>query len=163
VAEARAEGTDSVVVLVHWGFEYEYYPDPHFMVLARRIVAAGADLVVGSGPHVAQPAEICHVNRPEEVPGIGTCSLRTADGQPRTAAVLYSLGNFGTIMATVPCQVGLVATVSLDPDVTGLGWSAVATVEDPPWVRPLDDLLDDPELAAEWARLDGHLGSDWRR
>ncbi len=163
VADARADAADSVVVLVHWGFEYEYYPDPHFMVLARRIVAAGADLVVGSGPHVAQPAEICHVNHPEQVPAIGTCSLRTDDGRPRTAAVLYSLGNFGTIMATVPCQAGLVATVSLDPDVTGIGWSAVATVEDPPWVRPLVDLLDDPELSAESARLDDHLGSSWRR
>ena len=112
---------------------------------------------------MAQPAEICHVNHPEQVPAIGTCSLRTDDGRPRTAAVLYSLGNFGTIMATVPCQAGLVATVSLDPDVTGIGWSAVATVEDPPWVRPLVDLLDDPELSAESARLDDHLGSSWRR
>jgi len=163
VATARADGADSVVTLLHWGFEYEYYPDPHFMVLARRIVAAGADVVVGSGPHVVQPAEICHVNRPDEVPGIGTCSIRTDDGEPRTAAVLYSLGNFGTIMATVPCQVGLVADVSLDPDVTGLGWAAVATVDDPPWLRPLDELLDDPEAAAEQTRLVDHLGVGWRR
>ncbi len=163
VAAARADGAASVVVLLHWGFEYEYYPDPHFMVLARRIVASGADLVLGSGPHVVQPAEICHVNRPERIPGVGTCSIRTPDGEPRTAAVLYSLGNFGTIMATVPCQVGLVASVTLDPDVTGLGWTAVATVDEPPWVRPLDGLLDDPELETESARLDAHLGADWRR
>lgn len=163
VATARAGGAESVIALLHWGYEYEYYPDPHFMVLARRIVAAGVDLVVGSGPHVVQPAEICHVNRPEEIPGIGTCSIRTDDGEPRTAAVLYSLGNFGTIMATVPCQVGLMASVTLDPDVTGLGWTAVATVDDPPWLHPLDELLDDAELAAESARLDAHLGSDWRR
>ena len=162
VAAARADGADSLVALLHWGYEYEYYPDPHFMVLARRIVAAGVDLVVGSGPHVVQPAEICHVNRPDRIPGIGTCSIRTHDGEPRTAAVLYSLGNFGTIMATVPCQVGLVASVTLDPDVTGLGWTAVATVDDPPWVRPLADLLDDGELAAESTRLEGHLGPDWR-
>ncbi len=163
VAAARADGADTVVALLHWGYEYEYYPDPHFMVLARRVVAAGADLVVGSGPHVVQPAEICHVNRPEHVPGVGTCSIRTDDGQPRTATMLYSLGNLGTIMATVPCQVGLVATVSLDPDVTGLAWSAAATVDDPPWVEPLDDHLDDPELAAESSRLDDHLGAEWRR
>ena len=162
VANARAGGADAVVVLVHWGFEYEYYADPHFMVLGRQMIAAGADVVVGQGPHVAQPAEICAVNDPEQVPGIGTCSIRTDDEQPRTAAILYSLGNFGTIMRTAPCEVGLVATVTLDPDVTGLGWAAAATV-DGPEIHPLDDLLDDDELAAEAMRLDDHLGAGWKR
>ncbi len=159
---------DAVVVLLHWGFEYEYYPDPHFMVLAREIIAAGADLIVGSGAHVLQPPEICAVDTPEQVPGIGTCSVRATNGEeePRTAAVLYSLGNFGTGMATIPCQVGMVATATLDGrDVTGLGWAAAATVEGPdgPEVRPLEELLDEPEYAAEADRLDAHLGTGWRR
>lgn len=162
IAEARAAGAESVVVLLHWGYEYEYYPDPHFMVLAREIIAAGADLIVGEGPHVVQPPELCHVNQDGFTPGIGTCALSTADGEPRTAAVLYSLGNFATSMLTVPCQVGIVATVSLDPDVTGLGWEAVATV-DGPSVVPLADALEDEDLAAESARLDAHLGAGWRR
>jgi len=163
VTAARADGAEVVVVLLHWGFEYEYYPDPHFLVLGRRIVAAGADLVVGHGPHVVQPPEICWVNHPEVVPGVGTCSVRSPDGEPRTAAILYSLGNFGTIMATVPCQVGLVASVTVG-DGIGLGWSAVASVtgEDGPEIRALVDLLDDPELASEASRLDEHLGAHWR-
>lgn len=162
IEAARAEGAASVVVLLHWGYEYEYYPDPHFMVLAREIIAAGADLIVGSGPHVVQPPELCHVNDPDRAPGVGTCAITTEDGAPRTAAVLYSLGNFATDMNTVPCQVGLVATVSLDPDVTGLGWAAVANV-DGPAVVPLDDALEDPDLAEEDARLREHLGEGWRR
>ena len=120
-------------------------------------------MVVGQGPHVAQPVELCQVNRPEEIPGIGVCSVRTDDGEPRTAAVLYSLGNFGTVMATVPCQVGLVATVTLAPDVTGLGWVAVATVDGPTSLVPLDSVLGEPDLAAEADRLDAHLGTGWRR
>ena len=162
VTAARAAGADAVVLLVHWGFEYEYYADPHFMVLGRQMIAAGADVVVGQGPHVAQPAEICAVNDPEEIPGVGTCAIRTDDEEPRTAAILYSLGNFGTIMHTAPCEVGLVATVSLDPDVTGLGWAAAATVGGPE-IHPLGGLLDDPGLAAEAARLDDHLGTNWKR
>ena len=43
-------GAQVVVVLLHWGFEYEYFTDPHFMILARKMVAAGADVVAGSGP-----------------------------------------------------------------------------------------------------------------
>ena len=165
IAQARADGADSVVVLAHWGFEYEYYPDPHFMVLGRRVVSAGADLVVGQGPHVVQPPEICDVNRPELSPGVGACSVRDASGEARTAAILYSLGNFGTDMHTVPCQTGLVATVSLDPDVTGLGWAAQATVDgdEGPEILPLDQLLDDPELTEEAARLEDHLGTGWMR
>ncbi|MCB9674906.1 MAG: CapA family protein [Alphaproteobacteria bacterium] len=165
VAEAR-DAADHVVVLLHWGFEYEYYPDPHFLVLAREIVAAGADLVVGEGPHVVQPPELCHVNQPDVVPGIGTCSLRTDDGEPRTAAVLYSLGNFGTDMFTLPCQVGIVATVSLDASgVTGLGWEAVASITEAgePLVVPLTTMAGDPDYDAEAARLEAHLGAGWKR
>jgi poly-gamma-glutamate synthesis protein (capsule biosynthesis protein) len=165
IETARADGADSVVVMTHWGFEYEYYPDPWFMVLGRRIVAAGADLVVGQGPHVVQPPEICHVNQPEHIPGQGSCSVTDGGDQPRTAAILYSLGNFGTDMPTVPCQVGLVATVSMDPDLTGLGWAAQATVqgEQGPEILALDDMLEDPDLADEAARLEEHLGASWRR
>ncbi|MEZ4317896.1 MAG: CapA family protein [Myxococcota bacterium] len=165
ISEAR-DDAGLVVVMLHWGYEYEYYPDPHFMQLAREIVAAGADLVVGQGPHVAQPPELCTVNQPDHVPGIGTCSVQTADGVPRTAAVLYSLGNFGTDMLTIPTQVGLVATVSLDSaGVTGLAWEAVASVKvgAEPLVVPLATLLDDPLYAEEDARLRAHLGSHWIR
>jgi len=162
--EEASDRVDLVVVLVHWGFEYEYYPDPHFMILAREIIAMGADLVVGQGPHVAQPPEICSVDQPDVVPGIGTCSIRTERGEPRTAAVLYSLGNFGTEMLTVPTQVGLVATVSLDSTgVTGLGWQAVASIkrDGQPLVVPLSSLTDEPAYAEESARLALHLGSSW--
>lgn len=162
IQEARAEGAETVVVMPHWGYEYEYYPDPHFMVLARQIIAAGADLIVGTGPHVVQPPELCAVNDLDLDPGVGACSITTDDGEPRTAAVIYSLGNFATVMSTLPCEVGVVATVSLDPDVTGLGWSAVANVAGPA-VIPLADALDEPDLAAEDARLEAHLGAGWRR
>lgn len=164
IASARSNGAQSVVLMLHWGFEYEYYPDPHFMILARELITLGADLIVGSGPHVVQPAEICAVNQPEFVPGVGTCSIRTDDGEPRTAAVLYSLGNFGTKMATTQCQAGLVATVSLNPDVSGLGWAGAVTVDGEKGreIQPMDTLLGDSEWATESARLDAHLGASWR-
>ncbi len=168
VARVRAEGAEVVVVMVHWGFEYEYHPDPHFLQLGRGLVEAGADLVVGTGPHAVEPAEICAVNRPTLAPGIGRCSVRTADGRPRTAAVLYSLGDFGTELSTLPLQVGVIATVSLRADVgvTGLGWDPVATVSasgDRKEVVPLGDLLGDEAYAAESARLDALLGTSWKR
>ena len=165
VAAARAAGADIVVVLPHWGFEYEYYADPWFLQTGRRIVEAGADLVVGHGPHVVQPAEICAVNDPAIVPGVGTCSLRDG-GEPRTAAILYSLGNFDTVQPTVEVQTGLVATVEVGPGgVSGLGWEAITTVPggDGKEVVPLESLTDDGEYAIELGRLRAHIGAAWER
>jgi poly-gamma-glutamate synthesis protein (capsule biosynthesis protein) len=163
IEQARAGGAQSVVVMLHWGFEYEYYPDPHFLVLAREIIASGADLIAGSGPHVVQPPELCYVNHPEVVPGVGTCSLQTEDGQPRMAAVLYSLGNFATTMATLPCQAGIAAMVTLNPDVTGLGWKGLVSVRGESGIEvvPLSK-AEGEEVEAEAGRLEEHLGAGWK-
>ena len=164
VADIAAVNADTVVVLVHWGYEYEYYADPHFQVLARDLVSAGADLVVGQGPHVVQPAELCHVERPHVIPGIGTCSVR--GDRERTAAVLYSLGNFATPQPTLPLQTGIVATVSLTPDgdVQGLGWAPVATtdIDGLRTVVPAEQ-VEGLAMEGELRRLEAHLGTSWRR
>lgn len=170
IAAARSEGAEIVVVLPHWGFEYELFADPHFLRLGRRLIEAGADLVAGQGPHVVQPAELCHVNRPEVVPGIGTCALRTDDGLPRTAALLPSLGNFGASpsLARPELRAGIVAHVGLraGEGVTGLAWEGVVSLregEGAPLV-PLDQAAqDDADQAAEAERLAAHLGTGWRR
>ncbi len=160
---ARDVGATHSVVMLHWGYEYEYWPDPHFMQLAREIIALGADVVVGHGPHVVQPAELCTVDIPVAVPGMGRCSVRSIEGRPRIAAVLYSLGNFGTTMATLQAQVGLIGSVSLDSfGVSGLGWEAVVSV-DGPTVVPIESRLDDPAVLSELERLDRHLGTSWKR
>ena len=164
IRAARDAGADTVVVLVHWGYEYEYYPDPHMMQWGRELVIAGADVVVGSGPHVVQPPELCQVNAGEGEAGVGACRLRTDDGEPRTAAILYSLGNMGTVMRTEACQVGVVTTVSLDPDVTGLGWTAAAATRTGPGPLSLPmNQVTDEALLAEYARLQAHLGTEWER
>ena len=56
---------------MHWGWEDEGYPSERQRVFARRMLDAGADMVVGSHPHVTQGAEIYK-------------------GKP----IVYSLGNF---------------------------------------------------------------------
>jgi poly-gamma-glutamate synthesis protein (capsule biosynthesis protein) len=48
---------DIVVVSPHWGIEYAPKPEPWQVELARRMIDAGADLVVGHHPHVVQPVE----------------------------------------------------------------------------------------------------------
>jgi poly-gamma-glutamate synthesis protein (capsule biosynthesis protein) len=62
---------DLVVVCPHWGVEYATAPTRQQEELARKMIDAGADLVVGSHPHVVQPL-----------------------AQYRGRWVAYSLGNF---------------------------------------------------------------------
>jgi poly-gamma-glutamate synthesis protein (capsule biosynthesis protein) len=74
VREARSRA-DLVVVSVHWGNEYQRQPTKRQRDIAKRLVEAGCDLVLGHHPHVLQPAEI-------------------VEAGGRKALVAYSLGNF---------------------------------------------------------------------
>ena len=54
---ARAAGADWVVAVVDWGTNYDTV-QPQQRYWAEVLAAAGYDLVVGSGPHIAQPIEM---------------------------------------------------------------------------------------------------------
>ena len=51
---------DLVIVCPHWGVEYAEKPSPEQVDLAHQMIDAGADLIVGSHPHVVQPIEKYH-------------------------------------------------------------------------------------------------------
>jgi poly-gamma-glutamate synthesis protein (capsule biosynthesis protein) len=50
--------SDLVIVYFHWGREYSYEIDPVQTELAHLAIDSGADLVIGSHPHVLQPLEV---------------------------------------------------------------------------------------------------------
>lgn len=70
IKELKAQ-CDYVVVYVHWGIEREEKPEDYQQTLGQQYIDAGADLVVGSHPHVLQGVEFYK-------------------GKP----IVYSLGNF---------------------------------------------------------------------
>lgn len=53
VREAEAMA-DFVIVMPHWGTEHRLEPNERQLRVAGRLFEAGADLIVGSGPHVVQ-------------------------------------------------------------------------------------------------------------
>jgi len=79
-AAAQAAGADIVVICLHFGTEYTNAPSSDQKELVRKLIGAGADIILGSHPHVLQPYE--------------KISAPTADGQTRDGWVVYSLGNF---------------------------------------------------------------------
>ena len=58
IASARRAGADLVIVVPHWGHEYTDAISHAQRRMARAIVAAGADLVLGSHSHWAGPIEL---------------------------------------------------------------------------------------------------------
>jgi poly-gamma-glutamate capsule biosynthesis protein CapA/YwtB (metallophosphatase superfamily) len=56
VREAKALA-DWVIIMPHWGAEHRLEPDERQLHLAQSLLTSGADLIVGSGPHVVQRLE----------------------------------------------------------------------------------------------------------
>jgi poly-gamma-glutamate capsule biosynthesis protein CapA/YwtB (metallophosphatase superfamily) len=71
IRAARKAGADIVIPFMHWGWEHEPHPGTRQRDLARRMIDAGADAVVGGHPHVTQGADVYR-------------------GRP----IIWSLGNF---------------------------------------------------------------------
>ncbi|WP_054870941.1 CapA family protein [Caloranaerobacter sp. TR13] len=69
------EQADIVVIIIHWGNEYQRKPSEFQLSLAQKMFDWGADIILGSHPHVIQKAE-----------------LKTING--RVKYVIYSMGNF---------------------------------------------------------------------
>lgn len=75
-AAASDKDIDFVIVAIHWGIEYRRNFSREQAVWAQKLVDAGANIVVGSHPHVVQGSEF----------------LKDSTG--REALVLYSMGNY---------------------------------------------------------------------
>lgn len=52
--KAAAAANDLVVVYAHWGLEYQKCPNQSQLSVAKELARAGADVIVGSHPHVVQ-------------------------------------------------------------------------------------------------------------
>lgn len=55
LAKARNQMTDAIVVVMHWGAEYQSQPNSEQKRLAALCFREGARLVIGAHPHVLQP------------------------------------------------------------------------------------------------------------
>lgn len=58
IIKAEREKSDFIIVMPHWGVEYEPIHHSSQESLAHKWINAGADLIAGSHPHVIQDAEI---------------------------------------------------------------------------------------------------------
>jgi poly-gamma-glutamate synthesis protein (capsule biosynthesis protein) len=62
---------DIIIISLHWGIDYVYYPSPTQISLAHSLIDAGASIILGHHPHVLQGIE-----------------------KYKSGLIAYSLGNF---------------------------------------------------------------------
>lgn len=96
IASARAAGAELIVVLPHWGVEYELTERQSQRDLARFMLENGADAVIGGHPHVIQPMHV------------------TDKG-----VIVYSMGNFVSGMRTTDTRGGAMVRMKVCRDDTG--------------------------------------------
>ncbi len=149
IGRAREEA-DFVVVFPHWGCEYLYEPIDSQRRWASFFAEAGADLIIGTHPHVVQPVEW----------------IERADGG-RTLCY-YSLGNFISCQVGAGTMLGALADVTLERTGDGVRIAShdivpLVTHTDASYGRftthPLADYTD--EMAAEnkiFAVVEKHRG-----
>jgi len=122
LAALRREPVDCVIACMHWGSEYERTGNDAQRRLAAFLRRNGADLIVGSHPHVIQPYE--------------------ADS---THVTLYSLGNFVSNQRKRYCDGGLLAAIEAVKHPDGrMSYSLDAI---PVWVRLPGYRIIPPEAA----------------
>jgi len=67
--------SDFIIVALHFGIEYQRYPNKEQKKIVKKISEMGADMIIGSHPHVIQPVEVVEIS-------------------DKKIFVAYSLGNF---------------------------------------------------------------------
>jgi poly-gamma-glutamate synthesis protein (capsule biosynthesis protein) len=118
---------EAVVVSMHWGYEYEPRADPAQVDLAQALISAGADLVIGHHPHVAQEVIV----------------QKRADGTSGAAAL--SLGNFLFDQGLTGTDHGLALRAFFDQD----GLRAVQMLPVQAGLRPRLASLEQPLPAVQ--------------
>ncbi|MDO4824433.1 MAG: CapA family protein [Bacteroidales bacterium] len=84
---------DRVMVILHWGVEFQPYPSRSQRMQARMLLNAGTDVIIGHHPHVVQTVE-------------------RIDGK----TVMYSLGNFVFDQHSPDTKKALMAEVVISAD-----------------------------------------------
>lgn len=111
------ELADFVIVCPHWGTEYRLTADKSQQRWAKLFLEYGADLVLGTHPHVIEPVE-----------------WLTNEETGEQMLVYYSIGNFvnwtsGTVTGTANRMVGGMADITIELDENGKAYIADYGVE----------------------------------
>lgn len=99
ILAARISGADLIIVALHFGQEYQQAPNDRQKSLAALCFEEGADIVLGTHPHVVQAQTLEPVT--------------DKYGVTKNRFVAYSLGNFISAQRTQPRDAGVIAHLEI--------------------------------------------------
>ena len=102
IVKARVSGANVVIVLPHWGTKNKTETPVNVRRMASQMAEAGADIILGTHPNVAQGTERLVVTR--------------SDGLEHEAVVCYSLGSLLTDARTKENTASMIAHVDVTYD-----------------------------------------------
>lgn len=100
----KEEGCEFIILMLHWGNEYQRTPNTYQKELAQKLIDEGVGLILGSHPHLVQAMEF----------------VQSTDGT-NEGLVAYSMGNFlsnqrNEILNIEGTENGLMTLVTLAKD-----------------------------------------------
>jgi poly-gamma-glutamate capsule biosynthesis protein CapA/YwtB (metallophosphatase superfamily) len=96
IRKARGMNPDAIILCLHWGTEYDTIPGRQQIEMARLFLEEGADLIIGSHPHVLQKM------------------VWKKDTLRKDELVVYSLGNFVSNQRNPGTDGGSMVRISLE-------------------------------------------------
>ncbi|PLX92088.1 MAG: hypothetical protein C0621_10070 [Desulfuromonas sp.] len=93
VSQLKAQQVDAIICYLHFGQEYQRYPDKKQKKIIASMQQQGVDIIFGSHPHLLQPAQ---------------------HGPEAHQYVLYSLGNFISCQRSQLTDVGAMVEIHLE-------------------------------------------------
>ncbi|MCJ7552484.1 MAG: CapA family protein [Ignavibacteriaceae bacterium] len=102
IKSAREKEADLVLVYYHFGEEYQRLPNQFQRDVVNNTIEFGADIIIGSHPHVIQPTEY----------------YKTYGARLDTGFVIYSLGNFISNQRWRYSDTGLILNIELTKNYT---------------------------------------------
>ena len=100
--KARGSNPDAIIVMVHWGNEYQLVETSYQRQLAQKLFLWGAKVVIGSHPHVVQSIE-----QKSQMDSLIKGEL---------TVVAYSLGNFISGQIKTYTDIGAMVEVELEKE-----------------------------------------------
>jgi poly-gamma-glutamate capsule biosynthesis protein CapA/YwtB (metallophosphatase superfamily) len=97
IQEAKIKNSDVVLVYFHFGTEYKREPDNYQKIVVDSTIKYGADIIIGSHPHVIEPMKM----------------FKTNNGSLDSGLVAYSLGNFFTNQRWRYSDCGMILNISI--------------------------------------------------
>ena len=118
IVNARNQNAEVVLVYFHFGNEYQRKPNSYQKEVVKRAIEYGADLIIGSHPHVIQPVEY----------------FNSTKNRISSGLIAYSLGNFISNQRWRYSDAGVILNLTITKNILTSNVKLTNTTFIPTWV-----------------------------